>query len=92
MLEALGLVAKAYPNPFESKTTIEFQFADFTSSVKVEVFSLNGDRVAILFDGSVEGGLVNKVEFDAASLTEGIYIYRISTDEKTYYDKLILMK
>jgi hypothetical protein len=92
MLEANGVVMKAYPNPFNTKTTIEFMFNDYTSNVSVDVYNLAGEKVASLFNGNVSAGARNTVEFDGSLLPEGIYIYRIYTADQMYHNKMIMMK
>ncbi|MFM7727266.1 MAG: T9SS type A sorting domain-containing protein, partial [Flavobacteriales bacterium] len=87
---ALGVSAKAFPNPFATTTTIEFVLADYSSNVAVEIFSLNGEKVATLFAGELNGGEVKRVEFNGAELANGIYVYRITSTDRTFYDKLIL--
>ena len=82
----------AYPNPFDSKATIEFEFAYEVTDVTVEVFNLNGDRVASLFNGTADAGQSYKVVFDGSKLAEGVYVYRVNTADKQYHDKLVLIK
>ncbi len=91
-LEANGIVAKAFPNPFHYTTTIEFTMKNYCSTVSVEIFSLNGEKVATLYQGEVNGGQVKRLDFNADKLADGIYVYRIATNDNVYYDKLILNK
>jgi hypothetical protein len=83
--------ASAYPNPFTSTATIEFEFAHPTAVV-VAVYNLNGDKVADLYNGNVEGGQSYKVEFNGDNLPSGIYIYKIDGGDVHAYDKIVLMK
>jgi len=87
-----NLFVNAYPNPFKGSTTIEFQRSDKTSHVKIEVFTLSGRKVIDLFNQDAEAGVIYKTEFNAEGLPDGIYIYRMSTDDKVINGKLILMK
>jgi hypothetical protein len=56
------------------------------------VFSLSGEKVADLFQGEVNGGVVKRVEFNAETLSNGIYVYRITTSDRVFYNKLLLNK
>lgn len=67
---------KAYPNPFNETATIEFSVAE-TGNATVEVYSLTGTKVATVFNNEVEAGAIQKVEFNANNLSNGIYIYRL---------------
>ena len=91
-LKADGVFANAYPNPFSTSTTIEFALADYNAHVAVEVFSLSGEKVADLFQGEVNGGVVKRVEFNAQGLSNGIYVYRITTSDRVFYNKMLLNK
>ncbi len=82
----------AYPNPFSSIANIEFEFTSDESRVTVELFNLNGDKVGTLFDSNVKAGVEYKVEVDGDKLRDGIYIYRISTPDRAYHNKIILQK
>ena len=87
-----NVTISAYPNPFSSKATVEFTFTDDTKGVAVDVYSLKGDKVAVLFEGNVEGEKTYQVEFNADKLIDGVYICKISTGDSYYYSKLILIK
>ncbi len=81
----------AYPNPFNEKLNIEFSLpAD--AHVKVEIFNLAGQRIAELLEGNVKGGELNKVEFSPESVSEGMFIYRLQTEQGTYFGKAVMVK
>ena len=87
-----NVTISAYPNPFSSKTTIEFTFVENTPGVAVDVYSLKGEKVAVLFEGNAEAEKTYQLEFNADKLVDGMYIYKISTRDNIYYSKLILIK
>lgn len=66
-----------YPNPFSPRTTIAFGLPE-KAEVRLEVFNLLGQRVALLVDGTKPAGR-HSVEFTADHLPGGVYIYRIKT-------------
>jgi len=71
-------------------TTIKYALPK-AGHVKIEIFNVLGQRVRTLFDGNMMAGY-HTVRFDAAGLSSGIYLYRISTDSFTGIRKMVLMK
>ncbi len=79
-----------YPNPFNPTTSI--QYAVPTSGhITLEVFDILGRAVNTLVDGVVNAG-EHTIEFDAASLPSGMYLYRLSAGEKVTTKKMLLLK
>ena len=64
-----------YPNPFNPSTTIQYRLPA-TSDVKLTVYTLTGQEVRTLVNATQEAGNYN-VQFDAASLASGLYMYRL---------------
>ena len=89
---AKGFGMIAYPNPFNSMTSIEFTTEKASDNLKLEIFTSTGQLVATLFNGPVKESSVYKVDFDGTKLSGGVYTYRVSTETDSYFDKLILIK
>jgi hypothetical protein len=85
------ILMKAFPNPFENTTTIEFT-TKADADVNVSVYTITGDKVMGLFNGLSKADLVNRVVFNGTDLPDGIYIYKIQVDDKVYFDRLVLLK
>lgn len=64
-----------YPNPFNPATTIKFALP-FNSNVKISVFNILGEQVAVLLDQVKEVGYHN-VSWNANQLASGVYFYNI---------------
>lgn len=79
-----------YPNPFNPSTVIRYQLAE-TSQVLVEVFDAVGRRVAQLVNESKPMGS-HSVDFDASSLSSGVYIVRMQAGGFVDTQKMVLMK
>ncbi|HQW23792.1 MAG TPA: T9SS type A sorting domain-containing protein, partial [Bacteroidia bacterium] len=90
--EISDFVVNAYPNPFSSKTTIEFMSPEYSGMTSVEVYSMSGSKIASLYNGTIEAGANYSVEFNAEDIPDGIYIYRIANNSKVINGRLILVK
>jgi hypothetical protein len=79
-----------YPNPFNPTTRIQFSLPKATT-VHLEVFDLLGRSVATLVEGFKPAG-THSVQFDGSRLASGIYLYRLSTLEKSFTRIMALIK
>ena len=84
-----------YPNPFNPETNISFSLPR-QSNVTLEVFSLLGQRVATLHQGSLSSGY-HAIGWDGADdngspVATGVYFYRLSTEEFVQTKKMLLLK
>lgn len=83
-------LAQNYPNPFNPTTTISFEVAK-RSSVKLTVFDMLGNKVAILANDNYDIGTYS-AKFDASDLTSGVYFYQLQAGDFISTKKMILMK
>ena len=81
---------RAWPNPFNPTTTINFALAK-AGHVSLKVYNSLGQEVAILVDG-FKAAQSYQVEFDASSLTSGIYYYTLQTENMNQTMKMLLVK
>lgn len=79
-----------YPNPFNPTTNISFLLPD-GQNVKLTVYDMLGKEISTLLDEYLPAGS-HSVQFDAASLPNGVYIYTLQTDRFRDSKKLILLK
>ena len=92
--EAPGLQQNA-PNPFNSRTVIPW-FQLQPGEVRLEVFALTGQRVAVLHVGPREAGL-HRLRWDGRDdqgrpLASGVYVYRLLTSAGAQTRKLTLLR
>jgi ASPIC and UnbV/FG-GAP-like repeat/Secretion system C-terminal sorting domain len=87
-----------YPNPFNPSTKIKFTIpnvgdANFASgtNVKLVVYDVLGNEVATLVNEEKSAGTY-EVDFIAASLTSGVYFYKLQAGSFVQTKKMILLK
>ena len=98
--EMLGLPSETElqqnaPNPFNSETVISW-FQLEPGPARLEVFSLTGQRVAVLQQGREKAGR-HRVHWDGRDdeggpLASGVYLYRLVTGEGVLTRKLTLLR
>ena len=79
-----------YPNPFNPATNISFALVA-RQQVRLEVFSVLGQRVALLIDGSIEAG-THVVQFNGGGLASGVYFARLTTGGAVAERKMVLLR
>ncbi|MBD3299570.1 MAG: T9SS type A sorting domain-containing protein [candidate division Zixibacteria bacterium] len=88
-------LAQNFPNPFNPETQIKFHLAA-PGHVRLEVFNIIGQSVAVLVDGYRETG-ESIVEWDARNsrgenVASGVYFYRLSRNGDALTRKMVLMR
>ncbi|MBP6870701.1 MAG: T9SS type A sorting domain-containing protein [Bacteroidales bacterium] len=69
------------PNPFNNSTFIEYTMPE-GGKVKLSVLDMLGQEIAVLVDATQTAGSYT-VEFSAAGLATGVYLYKITVDGET---------
>jgi len=79
-----------YPNPFNPETNIIFELPK-AERVVVEIYNLNGEKVATLVDGNFGAG-AHELSWNAAAEPSGLYFCRFQAGQHSQTLKLILVK
>lgn len=79
-----------YPNPFNPSTNITYNLP-VSGEVTLDVFNIQGQRVATLVSGFKNAGS-HLVRFDATNLASGVYTYRLVTERSVQVRKMLLIK
>ena len=79
-----------YPNPFNPETTIKFSIPS-TQDVNLSVYNMLGQRVVTLFNGELQGGS-HIAKWHAGDIASGVYIYKLTSSNKTITQKMLLLK
>ena len=83
------------PNPFNSQTVLSY-FLHAPGPARLEVFTLTGQRVAVLQQGPQQAGY-HRLHWDGRDaagrpVASGAYLYRLVTEEAVLTRKLILLR
>lgn len=79
-----------YPNPFNPTTTIRYVVPAF-EHVDLSVYNLAGQKIATLVHEPQVAGTYS-VQFDASTLSSGVYLYRLQTESESFYKKMLLVR
>jgi len=79
-----------YPNPFNPSTNINFSIPE-SGNVRLAVYNLVGEEVAVLVDGFRTAGSY-EATFDASNLPSGMYIYKLQSANSVQTKKMMLLK
>ncbi len=84
-----------YPNPFNPSTEIRFALAK-ESNVRLSVYSLSGELVATVVNGSFPVGNYrvtwNGMTDAGLSVSSGVYLYRLQAGDFVSTRKMVLLK
>jgi hypothetical protein len=83
-------LSQNYPNPFNPSTTINVSIPN-ESEVTLKIYDISGRETASLIDGTLKAGNY-KYNFNASSLSSGIYFYKLSANGFSDTKKMILVK
>jgi hypothetical protein len=79
-----------YPNPFNPSTEISFTLAK-SEKVKLAVYNLLGEQVAVLVNGMKNAG-PQTVTFNAKNFSSGVYFYKLEAGSTVLAKKMMLLK
>lgn len=79
-----------FPNPFRRQTTIQYQLPKSTSVI-LEVYDLNGQRLTQPLVNSVQDAGEYQVTFEVGNYAGGIYMVYLKTDDQVISKRMILI-
>ena len=82
-------LSQNYPNPFNPSTKIDYSIKE-EGQVTLKVYDILGREIATLVNENKPAGNYT-VEFNAANLPSGVYIYKLTAGKFTAVKKLILL-
>jgi len=85
------LINEVYPNPFNSTVNVVLNLRNMID-VKVEIFNIQGRKVARVHNGPLNAG-IQKLSYSADRIPSGIYILQVeAVDGHKEFRKLAFMK
>lgn len=84
------VLAQNFPNPFNPSTIIKYQLKE-SVFVSLKVYDILGKEVAVLVNDIQTAG-EHKLNFNAMSLTSGMYIYRLQAGSYIECRKMMLIR
>ncbi|WP_234572521.1 T9SS type A sorting domain-containing protein [Rhodohalobacter sp. 614A] len=82
-----------WPNPFSKAiagTTIRYRLPT-ENNVRLEIYNISGRRVAVLVNNIKPAG-EHSIQFNGSGLADGVYFYRLITDDKLVTRKMLMLK
>jgi hypothetical protein len=81
---------RAYPNPFNARTTIEFALAE-PGDVELVIYDITGAKVETIRRSGLEAGR-HTIAWDARDAASGVYFARIDAGGESKSIKMVLLK
>ncbi len=86
-----GAIVETFPNPTAGLSNVTFTVPQATEAT-LEVYDMSGRKVAQIFNGNVDETADYRFEFDGSSLPNGVYIYRLNTNEEVITEKFMIAR
>ncbi|HSW55019.1 MAG TPA: T9SS type A sorting domain-containing protein [Ignavibacteriaceae bacterium] len=83
-------LSQNYPNPFNPSTTINFELP-IAGHVTLKIFNILGNEIATLVNATKTAGR-HEINFDAAGLASGVYVYHIAVGDFSETKKMLLVR
>ncbi len=88
-------LAQNYPNPFNPTTEVKYNLP-VDCHVKLEIYNVLGQKVAVLANGYLKAGYKtarwNGIGTDGSPVSSGIYFYRLQAGSFVDVKKMVLIK
>ena len=83
-------LSQNYPNPFNPSTTIKYAIPE-RAFVELKVYDILGSEVVSLINEEQDVGYY-EIDFNAAKLSSGVYLYQLKAGEFIETKKMLLLK
>ena len=83
-------ISNAYPNPFNPSTQFDLNILE-SGFVSVKIFDLNGNLIDVLANDFYASGSY-KMDWNANSVSSGIYILNAQINDESISQRITLMK
>ena len=90
-----SLSIRAYPNPFNPETTIEYNL-NASTQVSIKIFNIQGKQIRSLIDTYRQAGTYNLkwngLNDNGTQVPSGVYFIRITAGNETLNHRIVMMK
>ncbi|MEM9050828.1 MAG: T9SS type A sorting domain-containing protein [Bacteroidota bacterium] len=86
-----GAAIVSQPNPTEGQSNVTFSVVE-EGYTTLEVFDMSGRLVDALFTGTAIPDADYRFEFDGSSLPNGVYLYRLTTENEVLNEKFMIAR
>ena len=84
-------ISSVYPNPFTQRLSLSIN-NERAQHIRLEVFNMIGQRVALLHDGLLHSSAPHRFVFDAADYASGHYLIRATGEYETATSMVSLLR
>ena len=81
----------SFPNPTNGPSQVVFVAAE-TGRTIVEVFDMNGRSVSTLYNEVAQAGIEYRLDFNGSNLPNGVYIYKMTTNNESIINKFMIAR
>lgn len=81
----------SYPNPTKGESVVSFKLSESTFA-SLEVYNMEGKNVATLFSQQAAANNEYRLDFNGSDLPNGIYVYRLTTENSSVIEKFIISR
>jgi len=85
----LGLSSS--PNPTNGLSRVQFSPQE-EDRVSLEVYDLNGRLIQEIYSGMADPATSYQFDFDGSALSQGVYLYRLTTSSAVINEKFMITK
>jgi hypothetical protein len=83
----MNISGQAFPNPFSREVAIRYELTS-SGLTEILIYSIDGKVVQNLYTGYQQGG-IHQIDWKPKGVDNGLYFYRIITQEASFSGKLI---
>jgi hypothetical protein len=87
-----SISTSSYPNPFTTTATITFTSGNNYDHASIEVYSMDGRKVAGSVLTAIESNTTYQIPFEAANLPAGTYLYKVECGGMVASGRMFLIK
>ncbi len=81
---------RTYPNPFNSETVIEY-YLPSSGEIRIDIYNILGEKISSIVDAFENGGIKKRI-INGINLPAGVYLIVSNFSNRTFINKIVLLK